>query len=276
MAQLDNQNGIIEIPAELLESIKNAATFEDVKNVWDSLKEISSFDQASYSEWSQVDQEVKGTLDWNIYAISHCLGKNKKSVACDNFAKIIWGEDNNIDGDCLAELDSAGIPREFVLHTVRIAATKSLELSLKNNPISPVEQVLDLDGFSWANKKLAELSNERKAQEERDKEDEKAHIEAQKNVVIGCLQTSMNQPDFVLDGKRVDLLRRDFQSKLYVWKAFSDSFLEHANIRKFLSEYGSREITPEIFEASKKFVMKLLKLQKDLMESFHHLFHLKS
>jgi len=209
MSQEIKKQGTPEISPALKSKMLAAGSYEELLKCWKQLAE--EFDLKPLPKWGTTEDKDRNLRYWLTFA-HQCF--SQPNCACDTAIKQIW--ENK-----LSELTGTGIPKEFLLQTVRVGALQD-----QLNGISSKERhkammnTVDVNGYTWANQELLKLENEKKEQVKVQKEFEAKQLEVKKEQTIGEIGRDMKDPNFNLTDEQKKLLRRDFQGACALWKAF--------------------------------------------------------
>lgn len=254
-----------ERPEKISESLRSAmlqaGDMEKIRECWHSLSKELNFDgkwiepEFIQKEGFSVEQE-RTDLKYFLNQIFNLI--QRPNCACDSFVKAIFENDL-----LLSELDEAGIPCEFLLQTVRVTAlTAQLQSISGDSKHLPVDNYVDINGYSWANEELSKLPHARKREEHGAKREEKGgkeleavQLQARKDAVIAGIVRRMQEPSFEFTEEEKKLLREDFAYKLRAWKAFFESseFIASKALDDFfLKKFPNEEISVELFKKFKE------------------------
>ncbi|MBU0577759.1 hypothetical protein KJ742_00885 [Patescibacteria group bacterium] len=229
----------IEISSDLRQSMKEAGTYDELSSCWQHLADEVDL---------KADTQYGSFLYW--LELAHRCFTKAQHPACDSGVKGVFESE-----EYLSKLDKMGIPREFLLQSVRVGALMNqLYFIQGDNRHNPVQNFVDADGYSWADGQLIVLSRDKEAARGEQAAAEAAAArtreKVKKETTIADIQLHMREPDFSLTRDQADLLRSDFKGKLRYWKAFCDACMSSDTVRPFVfGEYADEEITPEIFAA---------------------------
>lgn len=256
----------IEFSRELCEAMAKAGTYEELLACWINVK--------SYIDTLPDTIKQHGSMAKNLDLAFRCF--SEPPYACDSGVKFIF-EDNS------AELEKSGIPKEFLLQTVRVGAIKSMLCDVErspqrfvslhsdgttsrliseqvrngrlNDPEEERKRLLDLlnealrtpniDGLGWANRHFAILDKEKKEAGAAQKRREEEELKMSKEAAIERIKVRMFEPEFHLELKDTKLLRSDFQYKLMAWKGFFES--GGRKLDTFFQDNRDRTFSKEFF-----------------------------
>ncbi len=276
---LENQIGNRDnIPAKTtIEQMASANTYEQLLDCWAGL--VGTLDKDLVENW--------GTLEFNIKNLYSTF--SKPPFACDGIAKNIFENE-----DLLSKAAEMKIPKEFLLQTVRVGAVKDLQSRIEKSSKEPVRlypdgtvsrvfreevelgklenqdeeikrlrnllsKVMDtpnMDGFTWANNEIKEISDTKRKEQAGAVEERNIQNEKSKEDAIRNIGEQMHTPEYHLSKAQADLLREDFANKLHLWKGIlenSESGELRAYLDSFLEKDEDTELTPEFFENFKRF-----------------------
>lgn len=196
--------------------------------------------------------------------------------ACDIPVKRLW----EIEA-AMTELDQSGIPREFLLQTVRVGALKELLASMSgpgrhdphnlhtdgtinrqkreatdrgehvgyagNDHADPAGS-LNLDGYAWANRELGKIKSEKIAAAQAANELAAQQLATRKATTIQEMATNMRTPGYELTQEQKDMLHHHFRSKLWFLKAIFEQAEGRHVLNKFRKENGNKTLDQALFE----------------------------
>lgn len=238
----------IDVHEDLTQQMHAAGTYEELMSCWDDLSDVAHFD--SYDDHMALNDIPEGEhLLTYLRKMYQCFSG---SYECDTFCKMIWNE------GLLHELDKMGIPRLFLLQTVRMGAIMGVKQTIERGPHVPMqllypygERKHDLSGgFQWANDQMREIQVQKQKDADSNRELEDVRHQSQIDAAIQDVAIHMRDPGYSMPEDQKRLLRDSFKMKLIGWKAFSDAYLSNDAIAPFWSgEFADKEITPESYES---------------------------
>lgn len=256
----------VEVNGELREAMAKAATYEELLACWMNVKVYID---------TLPDAMKQTGMAKNLDLVIRCF--MKPPYACDSGVKFIF-EDNS------AELEKSGVPKEFLLQTVRVGAIKSMLSDVERYPHQFVSVQFDgtashfiskevkdgrvddpeeerqrliellnsalhtpnIDGMGWANREFAILDEQKKQTTAAEKKENAEQLLRDKEAAIERIQARMHEPGFHLQLSDAKLLRRDFEDKLIAWKAFFESS-SGSKLNTFFQQNRNRQFTPDFF-----------------------------
>lgn len=175
------------------------------------------------------------------------------------------------------------IPKDFILHSVRIGAVKGMLFELEQRPQNPVElhsdgtvirektgeiydgaldanvevirlrkiafdvlQSQNIDGLTWANEQFKNLDKVKKLKIAEEKQRITQDIFEKKERILEDVQLHMRDESFRFTPEQIESLKNDFYNKLTQWKAILEGGFGLV-AQNFISEHGDKEITSDIF-----------------------------